>query len=81
MILMINVIPHVAGIGPAEYMFIFIYEFYIAEASVASAMLLYRAATCFFPFFVSIVVVLLVKRAERSGNRTKHRKRIKNTLI
>lgn len=77
MVLMTNVIPHVAGIGPAEYMFIFIYGFYISEASVASAMLLYRAATYFFPFFVSIVVVLLVKRAEKSGNRTKHRKRVK----
>lgn len=65
MVLMTNVIPHVAGIGPAEYMFIFIYGFYVSEASAASAMLLYRASTYFLPFFVSIAVVLSVKRREQ----------------
>lgn len=64
MLLMTNAIPHIAGMGPTEYMFLFIYGFYVSEAGAASAMLLYRAATYFLPFLISLGVVLLGKRAK-----------------
>ncbi len=50
MVLMTSVIPHVAGMGPAEYMFIFVYGFYTTHAGAVSAMSVYRAATYFYRF-------------------------------
>ncbi|MBS6396446.1 MAG: flippase-like domain-containing protein [Clostridiales bacterium] len=67
MILMTNAIPHIAGMGPAEFMFLFLYGFYTSEAGAASAMLLYRAATYFLPFGISMLVVFCGKRAEMAG--------------
>lgn len=64
MVLMTSIIPHVAGMGPAEYMFIFMYGFYTTHAGGVSAMLIYRGATYFLPFLISIAAVLLVKRTE-----------------
>lgn len=67
MFLMTNALPHIAGMGPAEFMFLFLYGFYASEAGTASAMLLYRAATYFLPFIISVAVVLHVKRSEAAG--------------
>lgn len=66
MVLMTSAIPHIAGMGPAEFMFLFLYGFYASEAGTASAMLLYRAATYFLPFAISMIVVFCGKRAEKA---------------
>lgn len=62
MILLTNAIPHVAGVGPAEYAFLLIYGFFTSHTDTLSAMLLYRSGTYFFPFLISVAVVLRIKK-------------------
>lgn len=80
MLLVTSVIPNVAGMGPAEYMFIFVYGFYTTHASAASAMLLYRAATYFFPFLISIVAVMFAKRMDAMKGGASMQKRTKKIV-
>lgn len=57
-----NALPNVAGIGPAEFSFLLVLSHYLAGGKLSSALVLYRTATYFFPFMVSIFVSLAVQR-------------------
>ncbi|MGM9662369.1 MAG: YbhN family protein [Oscillospiraceae bacterium] len=57
-----NALPNVAGMGPVELAFVMIFSHYIEYAQASSALLLYRVATFFFPFLLSILVFLRVQK-------------------
>lgn len=62
MLLIASALPNVAGVGPAEFAFLLIFTQYMTYAQASAAMLLYRTATYFFPFAVSILVMLGVQK-------------------
>lgn len=62
MILFSNCIPHIAGMGPVEISFLFLYGIFVPYAQAASAMLLYRISTYFLPFFISMLVTMKIRR-------------------
>lgn len=62
MLLIASALPNVAGVGPAEFAFLLIFTGYMSYARASAAMLLYRTATYFFPFAVSIPVTLWARR-------------------
>lgn len=62
MYLITNALPNVAGMGPTEFAFILIFSCYMEYAQVSSALILYRVATFFFPFLLSVIVFLIVQR-------------------
>ena len=74
MVLIANAIPNVGGVGPAEFSFTLLYSPYLGRANAVSAMVLYRMASYFFPFLVSILFFLffrhLVRRQGNTGLRT-----------
>ena len=63
MFLIVGVLPHVAGIGPTEFAFLMLFTGYIGRVSASSTLILYRVATYFFPFLLSIGVFLKVKKS------------------
>lgn len=67
MVLIANAIPNVGGVGPAEFTFTLLYSPYLGSATAASAMVLYRIASYFFPFLVSILFLLYFRRFRRSA--------------
>lgn len=69
MVLIANAIPNVGGVGPAEFAFTLLYAPYLGAAGAASAMLLYRMASYFFPFLVSIFFFLIFRRLVRKPDR------------
>ena len=69
-----NALPNVAGVGPVEFAFMLIFSHYIEYAQASSALILYRIATFFFPFILSIFVFLAVQK------RTFHRMPIEKDL-
>jgi hypothetical protein len=58
--LIAGAVPNVAGVGPTEFAFLLSFSGYTSAAS--SALALYRLTTYFFPFLVSVPVVLLAQR-------------------
>lgn len=60
--LIANAIPNLAGIGPTEFAFLLAFSPYMAYATASSALILYRGATYFFPFLVSVFVFLFAQR-------------------
>lgn len=60
-----NAIPNVSGIGGTELAFFLVFEGFLDRASVSSVLVLYRLATYFFPFLISIVVFNKVERHRR----------------
>lgn len=63
LMLMINsALPNVAGVGPAEFAFLLLFTPFMAPAQASSALVLYRAATYFFPFLLSIAVTAYFRR-------------------
>lgn len=66
MLLLIGVLPNVSGAGPAEFSFLLLYTPFIGRVSAFSALILYRVATYFFPFLLSIVVFLKVKKTKEN---------------
>ena len=56
-----NALPNVAGVGPVEFAFVMIFSHYMTYAQASSALILYRVATFFFPFILSIFVFLRVQ--------------------
>lgn len=62
MLLIASALPNVAGVGPAEFTFLMIFTGYLPYPQASAALLLYRTATYFFPFAVSIPVTLWVQR-------------------
>lgn len=68
MVLIANAIPNVGGVGPAEFAFTLLYSPFLGRANAASAMVLYRAASYFFPFLVSILFFFFSRcRVGRQG--------------
>lgn len=69
MFLITGVLPNVAGIGPTEFAFLLLFSNYIGSAAASSALILYRTATYFWPFLLSIVVLRFIVRSGdvRSG--------------
>lgn len=57
-----NALPNIAGVGPVEFAFMLIFSHYIEYAQASSALILYRTATFFFPFILSIFVFLAVQK-------------------
>lgn len=57
-----NALPNIAGVGPVEFAFMMIFSHYIEYAQASSALILYRIATFFFPFILSIFVFLKIQR-------------------
>lgn len=66
--MIVNALPNVAGMGPAEFAFLLIFANYMNYGQLSSALILYRTATFFFPFVVS-VFVLLAAQKHRSHNK------------
>ena len=62
MVLISSALPNVAGIGPAEFSFLLIFSQCMDYALASSALLLYRAATYFFPFAVSALFLLWTRK-------------------
>jgi len=56
-----NALPNVAGVGPVEFAFVMIFSHYMEYAQASSTLILYRVATFFFPFILSIFVFLRVQ--------------------
>ena len=60
-LLLASAVPNVAGIGPTEAAFYLIYSPLIGSVITTSSLLLFRIATYYFPFFVSVIVFLVVQ--------------------
>lgn len=58
MYLITNALPNIAGMGPTEFAFVLIFSYYMEYSQASSALILYRIATFFFPFLLSIIVFL-----------------------
>ena len=64
--MIVNALPNVAGMGPAEVAFLLIFSGYMEYGQLSSALILYRTATFFFPFVLSVFAVLVTQK-HRSG--------------
>lgn len=62
MLLVIGVLPSVAGIGATEFAFLLLFTPQIGRVFASSALVLYRVSTYFFPFLLSIGVFFKVQR-------------------
>lgn len=62
MVVIVGIIPNIAGIGPAEFAFLMVFAPYTGRVPASSAMILYRIITYFFPFVLSIGAFLKVKK-------------------
>ena len=54
--------PCPMGVGPVEFAFVLIFSHYMEYAQASSALILYRIATFFFPFILSVIVFLRVQK-------------------
>ena len=74
--LIAGVLPSVSGLGPTDLAFALLYGAFAGENTVSAALVLYRAATYFTPFVVSLPTVLIGQRrvrralAEKDENKT-----------
>ena len=66
MLLLIGVLPNVSGAGPAEFSFLLLYTPLIGRISAFSTLILYRVATYFFPFLLSIGVFLKIRKTKEN---------------
>ena len=57
-------LPNVSGMGPIEFAFLLFYGPLIGNDDVAALLLVYRLANYFFPFLISLVIVLFVRKKE-----------------
>ena len=60
-LLIAGAIPNIAGIGPTEAGFFLMFNPLLGNAMTASSLLLFRIATYYFPFIVSVIVFLIVQ--------------------
>lgn len=67
MLLIASALPNVAGVGPAEFAFLLLFGRYLSAAGASAALVLYRAATYFFPFAASIPFALRVQHRSRTS--------------
>lgn len=66
--IIVSALPNVAGMGPAEFSFLLIFSRYMDYGRLSSALILYRTATFFFPFLLSVFVFLAVRRRVEAGS-------------
>lgn len=64
--MIVNALPNVAGMGPAEFAFLLIFSNYMDYGKLSSALILFRTATFFFPFLLSVIVFLAVQKCHNS---------------
>lgn len=64
MLLLIGILPNVSGAGPAEFAFLLLFTPLIGRVSAFSAMILYRVATYFSPFLLSIGVFFKISKSK-----------------
>lgn len=62
MLLMIGVLPGVAGVGPTEFAYLLLFPPFVGRVAASSSLLLYRVATYFSPFLISMGVFWAVKK-------------------
>ena len=67
MLLIASALPNIAGVGPAEFAFLMLFTRFMPYAQASATLLLYRTATYFFPFAVSIFLTLWVQRRRFAG--------------
>lgn len=60
--LIAGVLPSVSGLGPADVAFALLFGPFAPENTVSAALVLYRAATYFAPFIVSLPTVFIAQR-------------------
>lgn len=65
--IIVSALPNIAGMGPAEVSFWLIFSRYMEYGQLSSALILYRTATFFVPFVLSIAVFLAVQRRAAAG--------------
>lgn len=65
--IIVSALPNLAGMGPAEVSFWLIFSRYMEYGQLSSALILYRTATFFVPFVLSIAVFLAVQRRAAAG--------------
>lgn len=61
MYLISNALPNLAGIGPTEFAFLMLYTPLLGADTAPSVLLLYRIATYYIPFLVSILLFLAIE--------------------
>lgn len=62
MLLLMGVLPNVSDAGSAEIAFLLLFTPLVGRVSAFSALILYRVATYFFPFLLSIGVFLKIRK-------------------
>lgn len=67
MLLITSALPNVAGVGPMEFAFLLLFAPWADTAIASSALVLYRVATYFFPFLLSVVVFLREEKKSLKG--------------
>lgn len=64
-LLLAGICPNVGGLGPVEVTFLFFFSKYIPGSQAASILVLYRLATYFIPFLISIPIAENIVRMEK----------------
>ncbi len=67
MLMISSALPNVAGVGPAEFTFLLLFTPFMSGAQASSALLLYRTATYFFPFLLSIAVIAVSRKRRKEA--------------
>ena len=67
MLLITNALPNVAGVGPMEFAFLLLFSPWAGTATASSALVLYRVATYFFPFLLSVITFLREEKKSLKG--------------
>ena len=67
MLLITSALPNVAGVGPMEFAFLLLFSPLTGSGAASSALVLYRVATYFSPFLLSILVFLREEKRSLSG--------------
>lgn len=62
-----SALPNVAGVGPMEFAFLLLFAPWADTAIASSALVLYRVATYFFPFLLSVIVFLREEKKSLKG--------------
>ena len=62
MLVIIGVLPSVAGMGPAEFAFLKLFTPYIGRVPASSSLVLYRTATWFFPVAISAGITIRIQK-------------------
>lgn len=68
MYLISGALPNLAGMGPIEFAFFTLYTPLLGESQAAAVLLLFRIATYYIPFLVSIPVFLQIQKRVKTEN-------------